>query len=110
MALFDSSIFVTILVALFVGSFVGILVLRLPVGDAVVVERSKCRYCGHRLGVRGLVPLLSWIVQRGDVGTAVQILARLRPGAGPLHPERPHRIGRGTQYLWVCWWESVNAD
>ncbi|WP_119459733.1 A24 family peptidase [Rhodospirillaceae bacterium SYSU D60014] len=49
----------------FVGSFIGVLVLRLPAGDAVVFGRSACRYCSRQLGARDLAPLLSWVCNRG---------------------------------------------
>jgi leader peptidase (prepilin peptidase)/N-methyltransferase len=49
----------------FVGSFLGTLVLRLPEGAPVVLARSACPRCGHALGPRDLVPLLSWLALRG---------------------------------------------
>jgi leader peptidase (prepilin peptidase)/N-methyltransferase len=49
-----------LIVAPFVGSFLGVLITRLPAGEAVVVGRSRCSWCGHVLGVFDLVPLLSW--------------------------------------------------
>ncbi|HET6469542.1 MAG TPA: A24 family peptidase [Geminicoccaceae bacterium] len=53
------------LVAPFVGSFLGLLIVRLPIGEGVVWERSACRGCKGRLGARDLVPLLSWLWARG---------------------------------------------
>ena len=41
------------------------LVRRLPRGEAVALDRSRCEACGHVLGARELVPLLSFAVQRG---------------------------------------------
>jgi leader peptidase (prepilin peptidase)/N-methyltransferase len=52
-------------VAPFVGSFLGVLALRLPAGEGVVWDRSVCRSCGHRLGPLDLVPLLSWLWSGG---------------------------------------------
>ncbi len=49
----------------FVGSFLGLLAHRLPAGGVVVLGRSACRHCDHRLGLRDLVPLLSWILSAG---------------------------------------------
>lgn len=48
-----------------VGSFVGTLANRLPIGGSVTVSRSVCPCCGERLAARDLVPLLSWILLRG---------------------------------------------
>jgi leader peptidase (prepilin peptidase)/N-methyltransferase len=49
-----------LIVAPFVGSFLGVLITRLPAGEAVVFGRSRCSWCGHVLGAFDLVPLLSW--------------------------------------------------
>ena len=48
-----------------IGSFLGTLVLRLPEGAPVLLARSACPACGHRLAAREMVPVLSWLVQRG---------------------------------------------
>lgn len=42
------------------GSFLGVLVDRLPRGEDVVRAPSRCRTCKTRLGLRDLVPLLSY--------------------------------------------------
>lgn len=54
-----------LLVAPFVGSFLAVLVDRLPRGEPVAWDRSRCRACGRTLGAAEMVPLLSWAVQRG---------------------------------------------
>lgn len=54
-----------LLSAPFVGSFLGTVVERLPEGRPLVFTRSSCPHCGQRLGVRELVPILSWLIQRG---------------------------------------------
>lgn len=48
------------------GSFVGVLVDRVPasVGGALM-GRSRCSSCGMGLGVIDLVPVVSWLVLRG---------------------------------------------
>lgn len=57
--------FSAIVTAPAIGSFVGTVVQRFPRGESVVWGRSRCEACGAVLRVRDLVPLLSWIVQRG---------------------------------------------
>ena len=49
----------------FVGSFLGVLILRLPEGQGVIAGRSNCTDCKHVLGVLDLVPILSWVVLKG---------------------------------------------
>jgi leader peptidase (prepilin peptidase) / N-methyltransferase len=51
--------------ALIVGSFVGVLVKRLPAGRPVAVSRSACGYCQHLLSWGDLIPVVSWLATRG---------------------------------------------
>jgi leader peptidase (prepilin peptidase)/N-methyltransferase len=60
--------FVTLVLAaigLVMGSAVSALAWRLPRGASWVHGRSACTACGHVLGPRDLVPLLSWALARG---------------------------------------------
>lgn len=49
----------------FAGSFLGVLVRRLPRGAPVAAARSACESCGAPLGPLDLIPLLSALVLRG---------------------------------------------
>jgi leader peptidase (prepilin peptidase) / N-methyltransferase len=49
----------------FIGSFLGVLVLRLPEGRPVVAGRSACDACGHVLGPLDMVPLASFAALGG---------------------------------------------
>lgn len=80
-----------------IGSFVGLLSLRLPAGKAVVAARSACNGCGRRLGIPDLVPLLSFAALGGRCRTCKSPIARrylfleltcalLPVWAGLLHP------------------------
>ena len=57
--------FAVVLVAPFVGSFIGLAVLRRGTGAPIVRGRSHCPACGRTLGPAELVPLASWLVLRG---------------------------------------------
>ena len=54
-----------LLTAPFVGSFLGVLIERLPVGEPVGWARSRCRSCGVTLAARDLVPFVSFALTRG---------------------------------------------
>lgn len=47
-----------------VGSFLGVLIRRLPETKPIAWTRSRCEECGAALRPRDLVPLFSWLVQR----------------------------------------------
>jgi leader peptidase (prepilin peptidase) / N-methyltransferase len=61
----DPNIVAAVVVAPFVGSFLANAVVRLPKGEPLMWGRSKCPACGAALGPRDLVPVLSWVLQRG---------------------------------------------
>jgi leader peptidase (prepilin peptidase) / N-methyltransferase len=54
-----------LLAAPFVGSFLSVLVVRLPAAEPVAVSRSRCPACEHVLGPFDLLPLASWLLRGG---------------------------------------------
>jgi leader peptidase (prepilin peptidase)/N-methyltransferase len=61
---------------LILGSFLGLVSLRLPRGEGIVAGRSRCGGCGRPLPPWRLVPLLSWLVARGrcrDCGASIPL-------------------------------------
>lgn len=56
---------VLLLISPAVGSFLGVLVDRLPREEDVVRQPSACRGCGQKIPTRDLVPLLSYLMLRG---------------------------------------------
>jgi leader peptidase (prepilin peptidase) / N-methyltransferase len=48
-----------------IGSFLNVVVYRVPAGMSVVHPRSACPGCGHEITARDNVPLLSWMLLRG---------------------------------------------
>lgn len=59
----------TLVLGPFVGSFIGLLSLRLPAGRDWVASRSACSACHRPLGVTDLVPLFSYLALRGRCRT-----------------------------------------
>jgi leader peptidase (prepilin peptidase)/N-methyltransferase len=53
------------LVGLAVGSFLNVVIARVPEGDSVVSPRSRCPRCRTELSNRDNIPLLSWALLRG---------------------------------------------
>src|ERR1700760_1792345 len=54
-----------LLLAPVIGSFLGVLIRRLPCGHPVVFARSACESCRTVLTARDMVPLVSYGLQRG---------------------------------------------
>ena len=62
----DSLIYVMLtLVGLCVGSFLNVLIYRLPKGEEFVKTPSHCMTCGHNLKWYENIPVLSWLLQGG---------------------------------------------
>lgn len=53
------------LIGLAFGSFASVLAYRWPRGESIVRPRSHCTGCDRTLSVRELIPVVSWLVQRG---------------------------------------------
>jgi leader peptidase (prepilin peptidase)/N-methyltransferase len=69
-----------VLVAPFIGSFLGLLIRRLPEGSPIARGRSRCDACGATLRVRDLVPILSWLAAVGRCRYCRQPLGWFYPG------------------------------
>ena len=54
-----------VVMGLLVGSFLTVVVDRVPRGGSVIAPPSACGACGNRLTAPDLVPVLSWLVLRG---------------------------------------------
>lgn len=48
-----------------IGSFLATLVIRWPQGRSVVSGHSHCDSCDHRLKIRDLIPLFSFVIEKG---------------------------------------------
>lgn len=67
------------LIGLVVGSFLNVVVWRVPRGESVVSPPSACPRCGHRIRARDNIPVVSWLVLQG----------RCRDCAAPISPRYP---------------------
>ena len=54
-----------IILGLISGSFLNVLIYRIPRGESIVLPPSHCPFCNHRLGVFDLFPVLSYFWLRG---------------------------------------------
>ena len=67
-------------VAPFVGSFLGVIVRRLPERLPIAWVRSRCDWCGARLRAHDLVPILSWLAAKGRCRYCHHTLGWFYPG------------------------------
>jgi leader peptidase (prepilin peptidase)/N-methyltransferase len=62
---FSLMIVVAVVAGLVIGSFLTVVVDRVPKGGSVNAPPSRCGSCGLRLGPLDLVPVVSWLALRG---------------------------------------------
>jgi leader peptidase (prepilin peptidase)/N-methyltransferase len=99
-----------VVVAPFIGSFLGLLIRRLPEGSPVARGRSRCDACGATLRARDLVPILSWLTVRARCRYCNQPLGWFYPGVelAALAVALAAVLLDGGQRVWLdCvlgWW------
>jgi leader peptidase (prepilin peptidase)/N-methyltransferase len=75
------------------GSFLELVVDRIPRGESILWPPSHCRVCSHRLSPDELIPIVSYLVQRG----------RCRACDSPIDRGVPIREGLSGVVLAVPW-------
>jgi leader peptidase (prepilin peptidase)/N-methyltransferase len=53
------------LLGLAVGSFLNVVIYRMPAGESIVSPPSKCPRCGNPIRNRHNIPVVGWLVLRG---------------------------------------------
>jgi leader peptidase (prepilin peptidase) / N-methyltransferase len=48
-----------------IGSFLNVVIYRLPAGVSLLWPPSRCPKCGHGLGITENIPILGWLLLRG---------------------------------------------
>ncbi|TQL04213.1 leader peptidase (prepilin peptidase)/N-methyltransferase [Cellulomonas sp. SLBN-39] len=82
---------------LLVGSFLNVVVWRVPRGESVVAPPSACPSCGARIRPYDNVPVVSWLVLRG----------RCRDCAAPISARYPAvELLTGVAFAAVAWWSG----
>lgn len=80
---------------LLIGSFLNVVVWRVPRGESVAHPPSACPHCGHVIRRRDNVPVVSWLVLRG----------RCRDCGAAISPRYPLvEAGTGVLFALTAWW------
>jgi leader peptidase (prepilin peptidase)/N-methyltransferase len=83
------------ILGLLIGSFLNVVIHRVPLGESVVRPRSRCPQCGAELKERDNVPVVSWLLLRG----------RCRSCQAPISVRYPLvELGTGLLFAAVAWW------
>ena len=55
----------TTLLGIIIGSFLNVVIYRVPAGRTIVKGHSMCMSCGHDLAAKDLIPIISWASLKG---------------------------------------------
>ena len=81
-------------VGLLIGSFLNVVVWRVPRGESVVHPPSACPRCGHAIRAHDNIPVVSWLVLRG----------RCRDCAARISARYPLvELGTGVLFALTAW-------
>ncbi|WP_064092511.1 prepilin peptidase [Rossellomorea aquimaris] len=72
-------LFIITTYALLLGSFYNVVGLRVPLKKSIVKPRSSCPYCRHQLTAFELLPVFSYVIQKGKC-------RRCQGRISPLYP------------------------
>ncbi|MDP9387609.1 MAG: prepilin peptidase [Actinomycetota bacterium] len=64
---------------LVVGSFLNVVIHRVPRKESIVRPRSRCPGCGNELAARDNVPVVSWILLKGRCRTCAEPISARYP-------------------------------
>ena len=59
------NIFESFLIGICIGSFINVVIYRLPNDISIITPRSFCPKCKYKISWRENIPLISWIIQKG---------------------------------------------
>lgn len=110
-----------------IGSFLNVVVYRLPRGESLVFPPSHCPRCGHPIRWYDNVPILSWMILggkcrdcRGAIAARYPLVEALcaamflvvvwRVGLGNCVPQRPEVAGEGVLVRRLTLVEGLGAS
>jgi leader peptidase (prepilin peptidase)/N-methyltransferase len=84
-----------------IGSFLNVVIYRIPAGRSIVSPPSSCSSCGARIRPYDNIPVVSWLVLRG----------KCRDCQAPISPRYPMvELGTGVVFAVVALWVFSTAD
>jgi len=84
-----------------IGSFLNVVVWRLPREESLTRPPSACPHCGARIRKRDNIPVVSWALLRG----------RCRDCGGPISRRYPAvEVITAVLFMAVTWWRSGDAS
>ncbi len=98
----ETVLFIIIFVyGVIIGSFLNVLIYRLPLKENIATERSHCMKCGNKIKWYDLIPLVSYILLRGKCRHCKEKISVQYPLV---------ELANGIGYVWIFYTNGINAD
>jgi leader peptidase (prepilin peptidase) / N-methyltransferase len=99
-------LFLLVIIGAIFGSFFNVVGIRVPMKESIVAPRSACPKCKHTLTPLELIPVLSFLIQRGKCRQCQTRISPLYPImellTGALFVVVPFILGWNAE-IWVGW-------
>lgn len=89
------------ILGLLIGSFVNVVIYRVPRGESIVSPGSHCPSCGRPIRSLHNIPVLSWLLLR----------ARCADCRAPISARYPAvELGTGVAFALLTWWAAARHE
>lgn len=89
------------LLGICIGSFLNVVIIRLPRGESLIKRSSHCMTCGTRIRPIDMIPVFSWIFLRGKCHSCGEKISPRYPIVEALN---------GILYVLTFWVIDINAE
>lgn len=89
------------LLGICIGSFLNVVIIRLPRGESLVKRSSHCMTCGTKIRPIDMIPVFSWIFLRGRCHSCGEKISPRYPVVEALN---------GFLYVLTFWVMDINAE
>lgn len=84
-----------------IGSFLNVVILRLPRNESLIKSSSHCMTCGAKIRARDLIPLFSWLALKGKCHSCGEKISSRYPIVESLN---------GLLFVLTFWVLDINAE
>lgn len=84
-----------------IGSFLNVVILRLPRNESLIKRSSHCMTCGTKIRARDLIPVFSWIALKGKCHSCGEKISPRYPVVESLN---------GFLFVLTFWVLDINAE
>jgi len=92
---------VVFLLGISIGSFLNVVILRLPRNESLVKRSSHCMTCGTKIRARDLIPVFSWLALKGRCHSCGEKISPRYPIVESLN---------GLLFVLTFWVLDINAE